>query len=153
MKSLKSARLPLFRASQQTVMNSSPPLLSLRVITIVRPSEAHPSTLTMSPWKVTMCIATPHPIPCTAKGPLPPLPALLLAHLPVLLLACLPAHLLVLLAAPLVVLRMELLMMMATMMIIRMTRQTEFCCSSQEWSPPSLVPPLPPANPPNLSIG
>ena len=100
------------------MMFSSPPLLSLRIITIMHPSVAHLSILTMSPWKATTRIATPHPIPHTAKSPLAPL------------LAPLPAHLLVLLVAPLVVLWMELLTMMATMTIIRTTRQTESCCSS-----------------------
>ena len=129
MKSLKSAQPPFSRASWQIVMSSSPPLLSLCITTVVRPSEASPSTLTKAPWMVTMRLATPRPTHRTAKG------------LPVLLAA--------LLAALLAVLQM----MMATMTSFTMTRRTESCHSSQEQSPPSLAPPPPPTNPPNPSIG
>ena len=79
MKSLKSALPLFFRASQQTMMNSSPPLLSPHIITVVCPSEALPSTLMTPPWKAKMHLVTTHPIPHIAKGPLSLLMAPLVA--------------------------------------------------------------------------
>ena len=130
------------------MMFSSPPLLLLRVTTVMRPSAAHPSVLMMSPWKAMMCVATPRPIPRTAKSP-----PLLLALPLALLLAPLPAHLLSLLEAPLAAPQTVTLTMMVTMTSIRAIRRTECCCSSRERSPPSLVPPPPPVKPPNLHVG
>ena len=76
-----------------------------------------------------MRIATPNPIPRTAKS-LALLLALLLALPLALLLAPLPAHLLFLLVVPLAAPWMITPTMMVMMMSIRTTRQTECCHSS-----------------------